>query len=240
MRGLLLAFACFRIVSGAAIFAFALSAGNLGLAAAAFFLMIGFLTRLSMIAALVLCFLEWNATRSGFFFPVLICFGSGGNRLSVDRLIAIVRGKERADPSPAPRADALDVYFDGECVFCRRSVELLKALDLRGALRMRDFRVDPASDIDPARAEKELLLRTRDGRILGGFWAFREMSKRLPLTFLIWPFLYLPGVPWIGERVYAWVADHRLLLMGRAQDCESGTCALTSQAPEDRSKITPG
>ena len=55
-----------------------------------------------------------------------------------------------------------------------------------------------------------------------GYRAFRWIAWRLPLTWLVAPFLYLPGVPWLGNRVYRWVAKNRFNLV----PCDDGGCKV--------------
>lgn len=112
----------------------------------------------------------------------------------------------------------MHVYFDGACVFCTRSANVVRAMDLLGRLNFVDFR-DTAQlpkGFDKQRAEKELVLQTRSGVWLGGFDAFRWMAWRMPATWLLAPFLYVPPIPIIGRWVYRWVASHRYLIMGRS------------------------
>ena len=109
------------------------------------------------------------------------------------------------------------VFYDGQCRFCVASAERLRRLDTAGRLQMVDFRTAPLPEgFDLARAEQELLLLTPEGDWLGGFDAFRWMAARLPALWALAPLLHLPGMGWLGRRAYAWVADHRYLLMGRA------------------------
>ncbi len=112
------------------------------------------------------------------------------------------------------------VAFDGDCIFCVRSAGLLHRLDIFGRFALVDFRdkaqISACPDIDLARAENKLQLRLRD-RWLEGFQAFRFMTSRLPWLWLISPFLYIPGMDWIGEKIYSAVAARRYLILG-------GTC----------------
>jgi predicted DCC family thiol-disulfide oxidoreductase YuxK len=55
-----------------------------------------------------------------------------------------------------------------------------------------------------------------------GFRAFRWIAWRLPLTMLVAPLLYVPGVPWLGNKVYRWVAKHRFQLV----PCDDGGCKV--------------
>src|SRR4051812_3826509 len=97
------------------------------------------------------------------------------------------------------------VLYDGQCALCQRSVRILKRLDWLGRLRYADAR-DPANvpptraPLDPARLLEEMHVVTPDGRVAHGFAAFRRIAWRLPALWLVAPLLYLPGVPWLGQR----------------------------------------
>ncbi|MBW3624622.1 MAG: DUF393 domain-containing protein [Armatimonadetes bacterium] len=128
--------------------------------------------------------------------------------------------------SPAP------VFYDGDCGFCTRSAVVLGAMDALGRLHIVNFR-DPQvqrdyPDLDRERAEEELLLRDRRGRWHGGFFAFRWMAWRLPATWILAPLGYLPGMAWVGDRAYRWVASHRYLF---PVEGEVSACSLLSAPP---------
>ncbi len=50
---------------------------------------------------------------------------------------------------------------------------------------------------------------TDRGRVETGFDAYRAIAWSLPLAWPIAPLLWVPGVPWLGRRVYAAVAARR-------------------------------
>ncbi len=108
-------------------------------------------------------------------------------------------------------------YYDGDCEFCVRSTHVILAMDFFKLLEPVDFRRFPPQNLgfESERAEKELLVRTPEGKWLGGYDAFRWISHRLPLTCLASWILYLPGIPFLGRRAYAWVANHRTCLIQR-------------------------
>lgn len=128
-------------------------------------------------------------------------------------------------PFQAPRAAVL---YDGECPFCCKSVELLKRLDWFGTLRYQDARDVahlPASTtpLDPQRLLEEMHVVTPDGRgLYHGFTALRWLAWRLPLLWPFAPWLYIPGVPQLGQRLYLWIARNRLRLV----PCHGGVCQL--------------
>jgi predicted DCC family thiol-disulfide oxidoreductase YuxK len=130
----------------------------------------------------------------------------------------------RAKNSAPPRAAVL---YDGDCAFCRRSVALLHKLDWRHRLEPVNVRADAPLLHRPPVAGAPLLeqmhVLTADGRHLyGGYRAIRWLAWRLPLTWLVAPFLYLPGMTWLGQRAYLWVARHRFDIV----PCQHGACEI--------------
>jgi predicted DCC family thiol-disulfide oxidoreductase YuxK len=129
-----------------------------------------------------------------------------------------------ADPAPGKGI----VLFDGDCPFCRRSVAILRRLDWLGRLHFQSARdvehLPPAEvPLDPKRLLDEMHVLTPDRqRAHAGYRAFRWIAWRLPLTLPIAPLLYIPGVPWLGNRVYLWVARNRMELV----PCTDGACPV--------------
>jgi predicted DCC family thiol-disulfide oxidoreductase YuxK len=125
------------------------------------------------------------------------------------------------------------VLYDGECPFCQRSVAILRKLDTRHKLDIRDCRnpdniPEAAAHVPPKRFLEEMHVVTPSGGIHSGFKAFRWMAGRMPLTMVLWPFLFIPGVPWIGQKVYLWVAKNRYKLV----PCDdTGECKVPQKAP---------
>jgi predicted DCC family thiol-disulfide oxidoreductase YuxK len=119
------------------------------------------------------------------------------------------------------------VFYDGDCRFCVSSVAKLKAMDVGGRLEFKDAR-DPGvlrahPEVSPARAlERMQLVRPEGGAPLEGFDAFRWIAVRLPALRPLAPLLWLPGMGWIGRKLYDRVARSRFGF-GR---CEGGACEV--------------
>jgi predicted DCC family thiol-disulfide oxidoreductase YuxK len=128
------------------------------------------------------------------------------------------------------------VLFDGQCPLCQRAVRLLKRLDWLKRLQFRDCRDTanlPTCDepLDPKRLLEEMHLVTPDRtRAYAGYRAFRWIAWRLPLTWGLAPLLYVPGVPWLGHKLYLRVARNRYNLV----PCKDGVCRVGSQRSEVR------
>lgn len=144
--------------------------------------------------------------------------------MGVSALGVVAMSAVAADPAPGKGI----VLYDGDCAFCRRSVAILKRLDWLGRLHYqsaRDVEHLPPSEVplDPRRLLDEMHVLTPDRRAAyAGYAAFRWIAWRLPLTVLLAPFLYIPGVPWVGNRVYLWIARNRMDLV----PCRDGVCAV--------------
>ncbi len=120
------------------------------------------------------------------------------------------------------------VLYDGDCAFCCKSVELLKKLDWLGKLdyvNVRDATLPFLKEAPVAFAPllEQMHVLPRDGKTLyGGYRAVRWLAWRLPLLWAIAPFLYLPGMTYLGQRAYVWVARNRFKIV----PCEHGVCSI--------------
>jgi predicted DCC family thiol-disulfide oxidoreductase YuxK len=107
------------------------------------------------------------------------------------------------------------VLYDGGCGMCARSVTFLLQVDTLRRLRFADIDVDwhwlstdyPTLDHDACLAEMHVI--TNDGRIHSGFDAFRSIVWVVPLAWFVLPFLYIPGIPQMGRRIYRSIAANR-------------------------------
>jgi predicted DCC family thiol-disulfide oxidoreductase YuxK len=147
-------------------------------------------------------------------------------RLRFPRLCYMIKRARYSVTTKSPKAIIL---YDGRCPLCQKSVALLRRLDWLRRLSYQDARdVEhlPATNVplDPERLLQEMHLLTPDRqRTYSGFKAFRWIAGRLPVFWLMWPLLFVPGIPWLGRRIYRWIARHRYHLV----PCRNGTCAVT-------------
>ncbi len=124
------------------------------------------------------------------------------------------------------------VLYDGACGLCQRAMFWVSLCDWLKRTEQTDFRKEDermkvASDIPLADLDKSMHIRfakTARNPILGnytlkGFDAFRHLSWHLPPSSLFAPLLYLPGVPFVGRKIYARIAARRHL-------CNGPSCTL--------------
>lgn len=110
------------------------------------------------------------------------------------------------------------VYYDGQCSFCLKSVSILKKLDWFKRLDYYDSRKWQITCITPEQLLEQMHVSMLDKGLFNGFEACRELALLLPLLWPVVPFLYIPGVPWLGQKFYMWVARNR--------SCKDGVCKL--------------
>jgi predicted DCC family thiol-disulfide oxidoreductase YuxK len=122
------------------------------------------------------------------------------------------------------------IVFDGRCPLCIRSMVLLDYVDVRRNLGFLDLEEDweKVEAIAPALTRERALHLMHvvgpDGRVLGGFAAFRELTRALPLLWILYPFLRLPFADRVGEKVYAAIASRR----GRSP-CGAAGCRVREE-----------
>ena len=120
------------------------------------------------------------------------------------------------------------LVYDGQCGFCLASVRRLLTVDLFGFIQPVDYQtqedvrqVHPSLDAATCHSQIHLI---ESGTLSGGFFAFRRLSLRLPLLWPLAPWLYLPGMSWVGVRAYRWVAKNRYLFH-TSKVCADNACA---------------
>lgn len=108
----------------------------------------------------------------------------------------------------------LVILFDGRCGLCKRTLKILHALDWLQRLHFQNYH-DPdvrkrfAPDVPLTELHREMHAQLPDGRMMKGFTAFRAIAWNVPVFWMIAPLLYFPGVPWIGEKAYAFISLKR-------------------------------
>jgi predicted DCC family thiol-disulfide oxidoreductase YuxK len=132
-----------------------------------------------------------------------------------------------------PAAGKPIALYDGHCRFCTEQAEKLARM-ARGAIEIRSFQEPGALDAFPGITHEacmvELKLVGGDGRVYGGAEAVvRALRLGRPLIGRIALGYYFPGVRWLADRAYAWVAKNRYRLFGktrRAAACDGEACAV--------------
>jgi predicted DCC family thiol-disulfide oxidoreductase YuxK len=109
------------------------------------------------------------------------------------------------------------VLYDGACGLCRRTMAIIRSLDLFGRVECIDALNDRLTiekrfatlSGNPYLTDMQVV--TPRGKVYSGFYAYRTLAWLLPLGWLVLPILYLPAVPSIGSWIYRNVAAGRHL-----------------------------
>jgi predicted DCC family thiol-disulfide oxidoreductase YuxK len=123
------------------------------------------------------------------------------------------------------------VLYDGQCPLCQRSVRILKRLDWLHRFHFQDCRdtanlPETATPLDPGKLLEQMHVVTPDRKSAhAGYRAFRWMAWRIPVSWWLAPLMYIPGVPWLGTKLYLGVAKNRFHLI----PCKDGACELPTR-----------
>jgi predicted DCC family thiol-disulfide oxidoreductase YuxK len=103
------------------------------------------------------------------------------------------------------------VYYDADCKICTTSVGLIKDGDNDESLEYRPYQEasELPAGLTKQNVQDEIWLVMPDGRKYGGFHAMRRLAWRKLWMWPMAPLLWLPGMGWLGPKVYLWVARNR-------------------------------
>jgi predicted DCC family thiol-disulfide oxidoreductase YuxK len=106
------------------------------------------------------------------------------------------------------------LVYDGLCLFCIRSLRVVRALDVRHVLEFHDAN-DCVQVLERfpqlARVDLDAAMYAVDARerVYAGFYAFRRIAWTTPLLWWLLPILYFPGFHIVGVKAYALIAENR-------------------------------
>lgn len=115
------------------------------------------------------------------------------------------------------------VIYDGNCNLCSSLVQLLETLDKGQMFRyapMQDEQTLQSWGITPEDCELGMILidAEQPERRWQGSAAAEEIGRLLPLgNVFVTAYQSLPGLKWLGDRVYEQVRDNRYSLFGKRE-----------------------
>jgi predicted DCC family thiol-disulfide oxidoreductase YuxK len=105
---------------------------------------------------------------------------------------------------------AMEMIYDGNCGFCKRSMAWFLAFDGLRQIRIRNFRTSSSPVVSDQQLDKALYLVLPDGRALPGFEAYRYVVLRAPGLWWLVPLFYMPVFSRLfGHPIYDWIAANR-------------------------------
>lgn len=154
---------------------------------------------------------------------------TSARRVSDNRLVTSAPASPRTTTPPAGGVPI--AFYDGHCRVCTEQAQKLARLG-RGKIALRSFQEAGALDAFPGLTHeacmRELKLVDARGRLFGGAEAVvRALNIGRPVLGKVALGYYVPGVRWLADRAYAWVARNRYKLFGRIRpECDGDACRV--------------
>ena len=131
------------------------------------------------------------------------------------------------------------VLYDDECPLCVFQMKMLTWMDWLHRIRVVPLSSEQAREAAPSLDREQLRAAmhvvTAGGGLHRGARAIRFLSLRMPLLVPLGLLLWVPGVIWIAEKFYAWVARNRLVL-SRVFGCKDA-CAIVPARKREGDKL---
>jgi len=121
----------------------------------------------------------------------------------------------------------LAILYDGACSLCRAGVARVRRFDRRGRLEFLDLHdlvvQQRFPQIDHDVAMRRMQAVDSRGRVFGGAEAWARVGLLLPGWNLLAWVLLVPGIRWLSDGAYSWIARNRYRWNRAA--CADGTCS---------------
>jgi len=134
------------------------------------------------------------------------------------------------------KAAANILLYDDQCPMCTFQMRVLTWLDWFNAASLVPMSDPRAKEIAPRLTPEDFSAAihcvTPDGRIYRGARCIRYIGMRMLLLVPVALVLWIPGVIWIAEKIYAWVSRNRYVL-SRVFGCK-GACAILPERKRDK------
>ncbi|MBI4663787.1 MAG: DUF393 domain-containing protein [Verrucomicrobia bacterium] len=130
---------------------------------------------------------------------------------------------------------AYTVLYDDQCPLCTFQMKVLTWLDWLNVVRLMPLSNSEAAQIAPQLTRDDLLEAihcvTPERRVYRGARCIRFVGMRMPLLVPLALVLWIPGVIWIAEKIYAWVSRNRHLL-SRLFGCKEACAVMPARKRE--------
>lgn len=114
------------------------------------------------------------------------------------------------------------IYYDGYCSMCRASSTLWQKLDWMDKLNFTSFRKLSGY---PKEMEKQLFVDYH-GKWFKGFDGILQIVKKLPLLWIVLPFLYVFKWLGLGSFIYNTIAKNRKIVPVNQCDGDGDACMI--------------
>ncbi|MBY0124180.1 thiol-disulfide oxidoreductase DCC family protein [Bacillus sp. S/N-304-OC-R1] len=118
--------------------------------------------------------------------------------------------------------------YDETCSLCKESKQIFKKIDWLRKIEwvsLQDYeRKNQLISFDRTSLRRELHIITSNGKVLKGYNAVRHLLLLSPPASLFGFFLYIPGMSFLGDPLYKWIAKNRHKFLRKK--CDNGSCSL--------------
>jgi len=133
----------------------------------------------------------------------------------------------------ATRRVKLYVFYDGWCPLCQKSAKRIERLNWLGLVQfisLRDKERLSAFGLEESNLTNRIQSKVlNSNRQYEGIHTLVQISLRIPLLWIIVPFLYLSILFGVGQRLYDWIASKRKVIpIGQ---CDEGSCHIVKKSP---------
>ena len=127
----------------------------------------------------------------------------------------------------------LTILFDGACSLCQASAARVQRFDRRGRIEFLDVH-DPEAQRRFPQMDRDAALRWMQavdsrGQISSGADAWARIGMLLPGWKLLAWLLLVPGIRFVAQKIYAWIARNRY--RWNREICADGSCAAHLGGP---------
>ncbi|PYL01235.1 MAG: hypothetical protein DME19_02340 [Verrucomicrobia bacterium] len=132
------------------------------------------------------------------------------------------------------------VLYDDQCPMCTFQMRVMTWLDwfnVTSLLPMSDPRAkEVAPGLKPEDLSAAIHCVAENGRIYRGARCIRYVGMRMPLLVPLALILWIPGVIWVAEKIYTWVARNRYIL-SRVFGCKEACAVLPQRERRNEKEI---
>jgi len=132
------------------------------------------------------------------------------------------------------------LLYDDQCPMCTFQMRVLSWLDWFNVTTLLPLSDPRAKEVAPGLKPEDLLAAihcvAKNGKIYRAARCIRHVGMRMPLLVPLALFLWIPGVIWIAEKIYARVARNRYLL-SRVFGCKEACAVLPQRQRRNEKEI---
>jgi predicted DCC family thiol-disulfide oxidoreductase YuxK len=134
------------------------------------------------------------------------------------------------------------LLYDDQCPMCTFQMRVLSWLDWFNVATLMPMSNPRVAEVAPTLTREDLSAAihcvAKNGRIYRGPRCIRYVGMRMPLLIPLSVILWIPGVIWIAERIYAWVSRNRYVL-SRVFGCKEACAILPERKRKQEKEVHP-